>query len=198
MDNKNLLDFWNNEGGKSIPLTNEIKDLFFMTLKPNIILNLHYVPSTFNNADAPSRFSSDIDCSLSDNAWSLVETLFGPHSFDMMAIPSNVKKSKNGEKLRFFSPHPVAESAGVNVFSQNLLSNENYYIFPPFVLIGSLINFFESHIIRVTLISSENFFSKGVVSICRIDLLLPYRFAFAHATFGYVFILFVFLLAILS
>ena len=100
MDNKNLLDFWN-EGGKSIPLTNEIKDLFFMTLKLNIILNLHYVLSTFNNADAPSRFSSDIDCSLSDSAWSLVETLVGPHSFDMMAIPSNVKKSKNGEKLRF-------------------------------------------------------------------------------------------------
>ena len=142
VDNKNLLDFWNNEGGKSIPLTNEIKDLFFMTLKLNIILNLHYVPSTFNNADAPSRFSSDIDCSLSDNAWSLVETLFGPHSFDMMAIPSNVKKSKNGEKLRFFSPHPVAESAGVNVFSQNLLPNENYYIFPPFILISLLINFF--------------------------------------------------------
>ena len=99
VDNKNLLGFWNNEGGKSIPLTNEIKDLFFMTLKLNIILNLHYVPSTFNNADTPFRFSSDIDCSLSDNAWFLVETLFGPHSFDMMAIPSNVKKSKNGEKL---------------------------------------------------------------------------------------------------
>ena len=62
-----------------------------------------------------------------------MEALFGPHSFDMMAISSNVKKSKNGEKLRFFSPHLVAESAGVNVFSQNVLPNENYYIFPPFV-----------------------------------------------------------------
>ena len=31
VDNKNLLDFWNNEGGRNIPLTNEIKDLFFLT-----------------------------------------------------------------------------------------------------------------------------------------------------------------------
>ena len=112
-------------------------------------------PQPLITLSAPSRFSSDIDCSLSDNAWSLVETLFGPLSFDMTAIPSNVKKSKNDEKLRFFSPHPGAESAGVNVFSQNLLPNENYYIFPPFVLIGSLINFFKSHTIRVTLIAPD-------------------------------------------
>ena len=28
VDNSNLLHFWNNEGGRNIPLTNEIKDLF--------------------------------------------------------------------------------------------------------------------------------------------------------------------------
>ena len=124
-----------------------------MTLKLNIILNLHYVSSSFNDVDAPSRFSSDIDCSLSDNAWSLVETSLGPHNFDMLAIPSSSQTTV--KKLRFFPPHPVAESTGVNVFSQNLLPNENYYAFPPFVLIGSLVNIFKYHNIRVTLIAPD-------------------------------------------
>ena len=89
-DNKNLLDFWNNEGGRNIPLTNKIKDLFFITLKLNILLNVYYVWSALNDADSPSRFSSDIDCSPCDLTWALVEASFCPHSVDLMAIPSNV------------------------------------------------------------------------------------------------------------
>ncbi len=52
MDNTNLFDFWNNEGGKSLPLTNEIKDLFFLTLKLITVLNMYYVPSKLNYANA--------------------------------------------------------------------------------------------------------------------------------------------------
>ena len=155
VDNKNLIGFWNNEGGKSITLSNEIKELFFMSLKLNIILNLHYVPSRSNDADAPSRFSSDIDCSLSDKTWLLVESLFGPHSVDMMAIPSNVRRSKNGNKLIFFSPHPVVGSSGINVFAQNFSPAENYYVFPPFLLIGPLLNFLKAYPVKVTLIAPD-------------------------------------------
>ena len=125
-----------------IALSNEIKKLFFMSLKLNIILNLHYVPSRSDDADAPLRFSSDTDCSLSDKTWLLVESLFGPHSVDMMAIPSNVSRSKNGNKL-IFSLHPVAGSSGVNIFAQDIFPAENYYVFPPFLLIGPLLNFFK-------------------------------------------------------
>ena len=96
VDNSNLIDFWNNEGGKNLFLTDEIKDLFRLSLKLNIILTLHYVPSKLNEADAPSRIYSDLDCSLSDSAWNLVDTTFGPHSFNLMALPSNVKKLETG------------------------------------------------------------------------------------------------------
>ena len=44
VDNSNLLDFWNNQGGRSIPLSNEIKELFLLTLDLNIFLNLFYIP----------------------------------------------------------------------------------------------------------------------------------------------------------
>ena len=99
-------------------MTNEIKDLFFLTLKLNILLNVYYVRSDLNDADSPSGFSSDIDCSLSDVTWALVEASFGPHSVDLIAIPSNVKRSRDGEKLKLFSPHPCKESSGVTVFTQ--------------------------------------------------------------------------------
>ena len=56
VDNSNLIDFWNNEGGRNIILTNEIKDLFLLSMDLNIALNMHYVPSKLNMADPLSRF----------------------------------------------------------------------------------------------------------------------------------------------
>ena len=61
VDNTNLLDFWNNGCGRSLPLTDEIKDLFFLTSKLNILLKLAYVSSESIDADACSRFSSDLE-----------------------------------------------------------------------------------------------------------------------------------------
>ena len=144
VENLNLINFWNNEGGTNVSLSNEIKELFLLTLKLNIILNLHYVASKDNSADSPSKVSSDPDCSLTNQAWRLVEASFGPHAFDSMALPSNDMKSSSGEKLKFFSPFPFPESSGVNVFSQNLTVDENYYVFPPFISIGPLLRFLKT------------------------------------------------------
>ena len=33
VDNSNLISFWNNEGGRSVALSEEIKYLFFLTLR---------------------------------------------------------------------------------------------------------------------------------------------------------------------
>ena len=56
VDNSNLIDFWNNESGRNIAVTNEMKDLFLLSMELNIVLNIHYVPSKLNMADPPSRF----------------------------------------------------------------------------------------------------------------------------------------------
>ena len=111
-----------------------------------------YVPS-----DSPSKFYSDLDCTLSQVTWSQVESQFGPHSFDLMATQSNVMKDASGRDLRFFSPLPMQGSSGVNIFSQDLLQYENYYVFPPFVLIGPLLRFFQAKYLRVTFIAPDVF-----------------------------------------
>ena len=153
IDNTNLLDFRNNGGGRgrSLPLTDEIKDLFFLTSKLNILLKLIYMLSESNNADARSRFSSNLDCCLFDSSWKLLNKAFGPCTFDLMANPSNVKKDLNGVKKPFFSPHPFSESSGVDVYAQQFSIEQNYFVFSPFIFIGSLLKFLKHRCSRVTM-----------------------------------------------
>ena len=51
VNNSNLLQFRNKRGGRSLPLTEEIKELFRLTLDLNIYLILSYTPSEDNEAD---------------------------------------------------------------------------------------------------------------------------------------------------
>ena len=117
-DNTNLINFWENGRGRSLALSEEIKDLFFLTLKLNISLSLSYVPSELNLADEPSRIYSDSDCLLSPHIWSLVNSAFGPHTHDMMAIPSTVMKDSSGQSLTFSSLHCVPGTSG-SIFLPN-------------------------------------------------------------------------------
>ena len=73
-----------------------------------------------------------------------------------MALPSNVKKSRNGSNLKFYSPSHFNETSGVNVFAQSLSLLENYYVFLPFILLGALLKSFKSQpLVHVTLIAPD-------------------------------------------
>ena len=108
----------------------------------NFTIDMQYVPSAENPADAPSRRQSDLDCTLSEEAWSHVQTLFGPHNFDLMSLDSNSRCDLHGNRLPHFTPCHTPESSGINVFAQQLPVRENLYVFPPFVLIDPLLRFF--------------------------------------------------------
>ena len=55
VDNQNVVDFWNNMGGRNIALTNEIKGLFELATPLNIALHVSYLPTELNSVDSPSR-----------------------------------------------------------------------------------------------------------------------------------------------
>ena len=118
-----------------------MKSIFQFVFKRNILLSLHYVPSKENPADSPSRTLSDLDCSLSKDTWKRVETAFGPHSIDLMALPENVRHDRS---LAVLLPLFMFSGSGTNVFSQHMQVNENAYVFPPFVLVGPLIKHLSS------------------------------------------------------
>ncbi|KAK3734225.1 hypothetical protein QZH41_012950 [Actinostola sp. cb2023] len=124
------------QSGKNQELNDILKQLHSLLLESNISLNLCYVPSRQNPADAPSRTFSDKDCKLSPAAWLKVEQLFGPHTIDLMALDSNTQPDVNGNPLKHFPPWFTPLSAGVNVFAQVIDGLENAYVFPPFVLVA--------------------------------------------------------------
>lgn len=144
VDNKALLHSWERQVSKSSAISDILKDIFSFTMSRNLSLNLMYVPSKDNPADAPSRCLSDLDCSLSPAAWHQVDTAFGPHTIDLMALPFNVQADRAGRPLRFFAPLPCTQAFGINVFAQDISSDENAYVFPPFVLIGPLLKYLRS------------------------------------------------------
>jgi len=120
-DSQVLIKSWRSQGAKSHALADALKRLFSVVTSSNIHLNLCYIPSACNPADAPSRILSLQDSKLSPSAWSKVQAMFGGqfgHSADLMALPSNVQCTLDGSPLPFFSPHPTPGSSGVNVFAQ--------------------------------------------------------------------------------
>ena len=69
-DNLPLVQAWNREGSQSSDLTNVIKTIFELTLRFNVGLKLHHIPSKANLADTPSRALSKADCMLAKQSWS--------------------------------------------------------------------------------------------------------------------------------
>ena len=141
VDNQALIKAWENGGGKDLALVEIIKDLVKYLSQLNCDLKLLYVKSADNPADAPSRRISDSDARLTLSSWTLVEAWFGPHSFDLMALDSNCMTDREGRLLPHYTPWPLPESSGVKVFSQHLTGKENYYVFPPFNMVGVILSF---------------------------------------------------------
>lgn len=108
VDSQVLIGAWNAQGSKKSPqLTKVKKQLFFVLSSRNIQLNLLYLPSQENQADAPSRKLSPLDSKLSAAAFAAVVQAFGGstgHTFDLMALDSNAPMGKDGRPLPRFSP----------------------------------------------------------------------------------------------
>ena len=68
--------------------------------------------------------------------------MFGPHTFDLMAADSNVMKDRDGNSLPHFTRTFSLESAGVNLFAQDISGQLNSYVFPPVCLISVVLQFF--------------------------------------------------------
>ena len=141
MDCLALIQAWERQGDNSKPLNNALKELFQTLLPQNISPCLQFVPSPLNQADALSRVLSDKGCMLATEPWKKLENLFGPHTFDLMALDSNAQIGCSGSPIPHFTPFPTPGSRGVNVFAQNVGSQENAYVFPPFILVGPLLRF---------------------------------------------------------
>ncbi|MES9884567.1 MAG: reverse transcriptase domain-containing protein [Sedimenticola sp.] len=159
VDNQVLINAWNKEGCKSREMNDVIKLLFDFTLKNEISLNLTFIESKLNEADAPSRILKKSEATICGWVWKLLQKTYGGahgHTCDLMALDSNCMKGYNGKLLKHFTPYQTPLSDGINAFSQHISSNENCYVFPPFSLMLSVIRFIIQNDIICTLILPVN------------------------------------------
>ena len=156
VDNMAVVYAWNNQKSRDPELIKLVKEIFLFVTERNCDLQLCYVASGDNPADAPSRAISLADMRLSRSAWDTLERKFGPHTFDLMALDSNAMQDSNGASLPHFSPWPLPQASGVNVLSQSLERGHNYYCFPPFCMLETIIPFLlheNARPLRVTLVA---------------------------------------------
>ena len=140
-DSQVLIGSWERQVSACETSSDILKRIFEVSSSKNLDINLFFVPSKENLADKPSRAMSDLDATLARDVWLRIDHSFGPHTIDLMALPSNVMQDRSGRPLRFFSPTPCNQAAATNVFAQTVPPFENPNVFPPFVLIGPLLRF---------------------------------------------------------
>ncbi len=104
VDNQAVVFGWERERSKDMALNDIRKDIFKVCLTLNIDLHLIYVPSSQNIADRPSRELLKQDTMLGKKLWEEVQSRFGPHTFDLMSLDSNVQISTQGTPLPHFTP----------------------------------------------------------------------------------------------
>ena len=77
-----------------------------------------------------------------------MEQLYGPLSVDLMALDSNTMHSSDGQILLHFTPGPSLNRFGVNVFAQDISTEVNPYVFPPFNLIMPLLSLWKEQNVK--------------------------------------------------
>lgn len=120
--------------------------------KAKFSLHLMYIPSKENEADAPARRLTTLNCKLDPKSWQRVQQEFGGskgHTFDLMALDSDALTHQDGSLLPHFTPQPSPQSCGVNFFAQDLSSGAPFleypYVLPPLSLMGPVLRFLRSH-----------------------------------------------------
>ena len=152
VDNMGVIHAWKNQYVRSPEINRILKMMFTLLLQENCILTLSYVPSSTNEADAPSRSLSKLDTMLSPRTWAYIDMMFGPHTVDMFALDSNAMRDNEGNILKHFTLFPTPMSGGVDAFAQSYSRDENYYAFPPFCLVQAVVKFVIDEGIRCSIV----------------------------------------------
>ena len=107
VDNMSLYHAFYNEGCQSRELKGILKDIFNFQLENDVVLNLAFVSSENNLADAPSRVLKKSDAMISKGTWKKIQQALGGnggHSIEMMALDSYCMIDKTGKPLKHFIP----------------------------------------------------------------------------------------------
>ena len=134
MDNTTSCSYITKFGGRSEELNTIARDIWFWCLERTIHLSVAHVPGVDNNeADQESRkVNDDTEWSLTTKVFDAIKSLHPEMSVDLFASRTNHKIA------RYVSRRPDPEAYAIDAFTMTW-SNEVFYMFPPFSLIGRIL-----------------------------------------------------------
>ena len=175
-DNTSAVAYIKNMGGKVVSLNMLAHDIWIWCMHRNIWLSSTYVPGVENEADFLSRhFNENVEWKLCDKLFSAAIESFGVPEIDMFASRLN----KQLDRFVSWLPDPDAEA--IDAFSVSW-SDQYIYCFPPFSLIGRLLQKVRQDQAEVFLVAplwtTQNFYT----SVLEMLIQDPYIVKVGHKT----------------
>ena len=134
MDNTTSCAYITKFGGKAEELNMIAREIWFWCLDRTIHLSAAHVPGVENNeADEESRtVNDDTEWSLTSKVFDAIKNIHPQMSIDLFASCTNHKIDK------YVSRRPDPDAYAIDAFTMTW-SNEVFYMFPPFSLIGRIL-----------------------------------------------------------
>lgn len=171
-DNTVAVNYINKQGGRKDMLNDLTRDIWFWCIKRNIWISSNHLPGSFNvTADKMSRkLNDDLEWKLNPNVFNCIQEIFGPLHFDLFASRLNAQL----EHYISFLPDPGA--VHVDAFSISW-TNETNYAFPPFSLLGRVLQKVTEDKARVVLLAplwtTQPWFGQLLSLVAATPYLLP-------------------------
>ena len=148
MDNTTSCSYISKFGGRSEELDMIAREIWFWCLDRQIHLSVAHVPGVDNNeADEESRkINDDTEWSLSQNVFNAIRSIHPEMSIDLFASRTNHKIA------RYVSRRPDPDAYAIDAFTMTW-TNEMFYMFPPFSLIGRILQKVQEEKSRAVLIA---------------------------------------------
>jgi ribonuclease HI len=134
-DNATAVYYINSQGGhKSVKCDLEAKRIWTICLNLDIdMVAVHIAGKENTYADCMSRLDANTEWTLRDDVFRLITSVFGEPDIDLCASGSNTKCNN------YVSWEPDKEACCIDAFSFKWKSEVTYYAFPPFSLVGKVI-----------------------------------------------------------
>lgn len=174
MDNTVAISYINNFGGRIPNLHKLAKQIWHWCIDRNLWISVAHIAGKQNiEADKLSRnLNDDMEWTLIPEVFSKLEVLLGQIDIDLFASRINHQVSK------YVTYNPDPHAVAINAFMLNWNEHCTYYIFPPFSVIGRVLQKIVKDKVQLAILvapiwPTQVWFAQILHQICQQSYILP-------------------------